>query len=77
MAWLKVILSLLSSVLGFIRERQLINAGKAEAQSEQDRATLEAVKAVRARITDADRERVWARLQAERDKGRLPTDPGA
>lgn len=77
MAWIKVVLSLLSSLFGFIRERQLINAGKAEAQSEQDRATLETIKAVRAPITDDDRERVWAQLQARRDKERMSDNPRA
>lgn len=77
MAWLKVVISLLSSVFGYLRERQLIEAGKKEAQGEQDRATLETIKAVHAPITDDDRERVWSRLQAERDKGRVPDNPGS
>jgi membrane glycosyltransferase len=74
----KAVLTFLGALFGFLRDRQLINAGKAEAENEQNKATLEAVEAVRAPITDADRERVWARLQTGRDgKERVPSDSGA
>jgi membrane glycosyltransferase len=75
MGLIKVVLTLLANLLGFLKDRQLIEAGKAEAKNEQSEATLEAVTAVRAPISDDERERVWARLQASRDKGRVPSDP--
>lgn len=77
MGLVKVILSLLANLLGFLKDRQLIEAGKAEIKNEQAQATLDAIREVNAPITDADRERVWARLQADRAKERLSADPGA
>lgn len=79
MGLVKIVLSLLANLLGFMKDRQLIEAGKAEAKNEQNEATLEAVTAVRAPISDDDRERVWARLQANRARNaeRVSTDPGA
>lgn len=77
MGLVKVVLSLLANLLGFLKDRQLIEAGKAEVKNEQAQATLDAIREVNAPITDADRERVWARLQAARAKERLSADPGA
>lgn len=59
MGLVKIILSLLANLLGFLKDRQLIEAGKAEAKNEQNEATLEAVTAVRAPISDDERERLW------------------
>lgn len=59
MGLIKVVLSLLANLLGFLKDRQLIEAGKAEAKNEQSEATLEAVTAVRAPISDDERERLW------------------
>lgn len=59
MGLVKIILSLLANLFGFLKDRQLIEAGKAEAKNEQNEATLEAVTAVRAPISDDERERLW------------------
>ena len=59
MGLVKIVLSLLANLLGFMKDRQLIEAGKAEAKNEQNEATLEAVTAVRAPISDDERERLW------------------
>lgn len=59
MGLVKIILSLLANLLGFLKDRQLIEAGKAEAKNEQNEATLEAVTVVRAPISDDERERLW------------------
>ena len=59
MGLVKIVLSLLANLLGFLKDRQLIEAGKAEAKNEQNEATLEAVTAVRAPISDDERERLW------------------
>lgn len=77
MGLVKIFLSLLANLLGFMKDRQLIEAGKAEAKNEQSEATLEAVTAVRAPISDDDRERVWSQLQANRARNaeRVSTDP--
>lgn len=74
MGLIKIVLSLLANLFGFLKDRQLIEAGKAEAKNEQNEATLEAVAAVRAPISDDERERVWARLQAQRAE-RVSADP--
>jgi hypothetical protein len=52
MGLVKIVLTLLANLLGFLKDRQLIEAGKAEAKNEQSEATLEAVTAVRAPISD-------------------------
>jgi hypothetical protein len=59
MGLVKIVLSLLANLLGFMKDRQLIEAGKAEAKNEQSEATLDAVTAVRAPISDDERERLW------------------
>ena len=59
MGLVKIVLSLLANLLGFLKDRQLIKAGKEEAKNEQNEATLEAVTAVRAPISDDERERLW------------------
>lgn len=77
MGMVKIVLSLLANLFGFLKDRQLIEAGKAEAKNEQNEATLEAVTAVRAPISDADRKRVWDRLQTKYGpQPGVPTDPG-
>lgn len=78
MALIKALLLFLGELFGFVREKQLIDAGKDAATGEQARETLETVAAVRAPITDAERNSVWERLQKQRAaERRLPADPGA
>lgn len=78
MSWLKALFGALAAFFGFIDRRQLLDAGKAAAEGEQARATLDVAKDVRRPITDDERNSVWARLQAERSAGRrVSADPGA
>ena len=77
MSFVKAVFAALGAIFGYFKDRQLINAGKAEQANEDAQATLDAVAAVAVPITDADRSRVWDRLQAERGaKPRMPDDPG-
>ena len=78
MGFIRAVFGALEAIFGFLRDRQLINAGKAEQANEDAQATLDAVAAVAVPITDADRSRVWDRLQAKRGpKPGVPTDPAA
>lgn len=78
MSFIKAVFEALGAIFGFLKDRQLINAGKAEQANEDAQATLKAVAAVAVPITDADRSRVWNRLQAKRGpKPSVPTDPVA
>ena len=75
---IKAVFGALGAIFGFLKDRQLINAGKAEQVNEDAQATLDAVAAVAVPITDADRSRVWNRLQAKYGpKPSVPTDPVA
>ena len=65
MGFLKAVFGALGAIFGFLKDRQLINAGKAEQANENAQATLDAVAAVAVPITDADRKRVWDRLQTK------------
>jgi len=62
---IKAVFGALGAIFGWFRDRQLINAGKAEQANEDAQATLDAVAAVAVPITDADRKRVWDRLQTK------------
>ena len=78
MGVIKAVFAALGAIFGYFKDRQLINAGKAEQANEDAQATLDAVAAVAVPITDADRSRVWDRLQAKRGpKPGVPTDPAA
>lgn len=78
MGFVKAVFEALGAIFGFLKDRQLINAGKAEQANEDAQATLDAVAAVGVPITDADRSRVWGRLQAKYGpKPGVPTDPVA
>ena len=78
MGFIKAVFEALGAIFGFLKDRQLINAGKAEQANEDAQATLDAVAAVAVPITDADRSRVWNRLQAKYGpKPSVPTDPVA
>ena len=78
MSFLKAVFGALGAIFGYFRDRQLINAGKAEQANDTAQATLDAIAKVVVPITDADRQRVWNRLQAKRGpKPSVPTDPAA
>ena len=78
MGFLKAVFGALGAIFGFLKDRQLINAGKAEQANENAQATLDAVAAVAVPITDADRKRVWDRLQAKYGpQPGVPADPSA
>ena len=78
MGFVKAVFEALGAIFGFLKDRQLINAGKAEQANENAQATLDAVAAVAVPITDADRSRVWDRLQTKYGpKPGVPTDPVA
>ena len=75
---IKAVFGALGAIFGFLKDRQLINAGKAEQANDTAQATLDAIAKVVVPITDADRSRVWDRLQAKRGpKPSVPTDPAA
>ena len=75
---IKAVFGALGAIFGYFRDRQLINAGKAEQANDTAQATLDAIAKVVVPITDADRQRVWNRLQAKRGpKPSVPTDPAA
>jgi len=73
-ALIKAVFVALGELLGLLKDRQLIDAGKAEASNENAQKTLDTIEAVRSPITDDERERVWARLQAK--YGAKPGVPG-
>ena len=75
---IKAVFGALGAIFGYFRDRQLINAGKAEQANDTAQATLDAIAKVVVPITDADRQRVWNRLQAKRGpKPSVHTDPAA
>lgn len=76
-ALIKAVLGALGAIFGYFKDRQLIDAGKAEQANANAQATLDTVAKANAPITDADRERVWTRLQAKYGpKPGVPNDPG-
>ena len=75
---IKTVFGALGAIFGFLKDRQLINAGKAEQANDTAQATLDTIAKVVVPLTDADRSRVWERLQAKRGpKPSVPTDPAA
>ena len=76
MGLIKAALELFSRFFKWLGDKQLVDAGKAAATGEQARETLDLAKDVHRPITDAERNSVWARLQAERAaQRRVPLDP--
>jgi len=75
---IKAVFGALGAIFGYFKDRQLINAGKAEQANDTAQATLDTIAKVVVPITDADRSRVWERLQAKRGpKPSVPDDPSA
>jgi hypothetical protein len=75
---IKTVFGALGAIFGYFKDRQLINAGKAEQANDTAQATLDTIAKVVVPITDADRSRVWERLQAKRGpKPSVPDDPVA
>jgi hypothetical protein len=62
---IKAVFGALGAIFGWFKDRQLINAGKAEQANDTAQATLDTVAKVAVPITDADRKRVWDRIQAK------------
>ena len=78
MSFIKAVFAALGAIFGWFKDRQLINAGRSEQALENAQETLDVIAKVAAPITDADRSRVWDRLQAKRGpKPGVPTDPAA
>jgi len=75
---IKTVFGALGAIFGYFKDRQLINAGKAEQANDTAQATLDTIAKVVVPITDVDRSRVWERLQAKRGpKPSVPDDPVA
>ena len=75
---LKAVLELFGTLAGYFKDRQLIDAGKAEANNANAQKTLDTIADVQRPISDDDRERVWNKLQSEpRPKPSLSNDPPA
>jgi len=62
---IKAVFGALGAIFGWFRDRQLINAGRSEQALENAQETLDVIAKVAVPITDADRKRVWDRLQAK------------
>jgi len=62
---IKAVFGALGAIFGYFRDRQLIDAGKAEQANANAQATLDTIAKVAVPITDTDRRRVWDRLQAK------------
>lgn len=64
-ALIKAVFGALGAIFGYFRDRQLIDAGKAEQALENAQETVDVIARVAVPITDVDRKRVWARLQSK------------
>jgi len=64
-ALIKAVFGALGAFFGYFRDRQLIDAGKAEQALENAQETVDVIARVAVPITDTDRRRVWDRLQAK------------
>jgi len=62
---IKAVFGALGAIFGYFRDRQLINAGRSEQALENAQETLDVIAKVAVPITDADRKRVWDRLQTK------------
>tara|TARA_R110000868_G_scaffold95522_3_gene262646 strand:+ start:8891 stop:9139 length:249 start_codon:yes stop_codon:yes gene_type:complete len=75
---IKAVFGALGAIFGWFRDRQLINAGRSEQALENAQETLDVIAKVAVPITDADRKRVWDRIQAKYGpKYGVPNDPRA
>ena len=75
---IKAVFGALGAIFGYFRDRQLINAGKAEQANANAQATLDTIAKVAVPITDADRLRVWKRLKDKYGpKPSVPDDTSA
>ena len=75
---IKAVFGALGAIFGYFRDRQLINAGRSEQANENAQATLDTIAKVVVPITDADRLRVWKRLETKyRPKQGVLNDPRA
>jgi hypothetical protein len=78
LAAIKAVFGAFGAIFGYFRDRQLINAGRSEQANENAQATLDTIAKVAVPITDADRLRVWKRLEAKyRTKPGVSDDPSA
>ena len=78
MSFIKAVFAALGAIFGWFKDRQLINAGRSEQALENAQETLDVIAKVAVPITDADRSRVWGRLQAKRGpKPGVSDDPRA
>ena len=78
MSFIKAVFAALGAIFGWFKDRQLINAGRSEQALENAQETLDVIAKVAAPITDADRSRVWNRLQAKYGpKPGVSDDPSA
>jgi hypothetical protein len=78
MSFIKAVFAALGAIFGWFKDRQLINAGRSEQALENAQETLDVIAKVAVPITDADRSRVWNRLQAKRGpKPGVSDDPRA
>ena len=77
-ALIKAVFGALGAIFGYFRDRQLIDAGKAEQALENAQETVDVIARVAVPITDSDRRRVWDRLQAKYGpQPGVPADPSA
>jgi hypothetical protein len=75
---IKAVFGALGAIFGYFRDRQLINAGRSEQALENAQETLDVIAKVAVPITDADRLRVWKRLEAKyRTKPSVSDDTSA
>ena len=75
---IKAVFGALGAIFGWFRDRQLINAGRSEQALENAQETINVIAKVAVPITDADRLRVWKRLEAKyRTKPGVSDDPSA
>ena len=65
LAAIKAVFGAFGAIFGYFRNRQLINAGRSEQALENAQETLDVIAKVAVPITDADRLRVWKRLEAK------------
>jgi hypothetical protein len=76
-ALIKAVFGALGAIFGYFRDRQLIDAGKAEQANANAQATLDTIAKVAVPITDADRLRVWKRLESKYGiRSGMSDDPG-
>lgn len=65
MGLVKIVLSLLANLLGFMKDRQLIEAGKAEAKNEQAEKTAEVISDLNRPRSAGELDELWERNKAK------------